>query len=181
MNTEYEKGKVVSYPAGLFHLDGSITLILLTLLMVAAPAGLRAESLTFPLFSIDVASGWNHRVEEHPRGSDGRGSLISIVRPGGVGVIRMQSNIPPVEVSKSALRNLTNVDAATALVWKEWGDFSGYQHSYIEGGTFHRLWWLKNELTLLFIVYECDRDAQQVDIEMIDKMVNSIKSAGMDN
>ena len=177
MNTETytdEKEKRVysSYP---FHRQLSMTKRVLALLIVGIAASLSAETLSFPEFSIDLATDWKHRVEERTFVSDERGELISIYRPDGVGVLRIQSYVAPDVVSKIVLRNLTNVEASTELTWLEGGDFSGYQYSYTESGSFYKQWWLTNERTILFIVYNCDADAQQIEIEAIDKMVSTIK------
>ena len=89
-------------------------------------------------------------------------------------MLTLQSWVAPADVSNDALRNLTNVEP-TKLEWLEWGDLSGYQYSYTERGSFYKQWWLTNERTVLFVVYECDADAQGIEIEVIDKMVNSIR------
>ena len=155
----------------------SMTKRALAVLILGFAAGTSAETLTFPVFSIDVATDWQHRVEERTSGSDERGELISISRPDGVGVLKLQSWVAPADVSKDALRNLTNVEP-TKLEWQEWGDLSGYQYSYTERGSFYKQWWLTSERTawtILFIVYECDADAQEIEIEAIDEMVDSIR------
>jgi hypothetical protein len=161
----------------------------LALLILGFAAGSSAETLTFPVFSIDVATDWKHRVEERTSGSDERGDartterarwssqLIIISRSDGVGVLTLQSWGAPADVSNDALRNLTNVEP-TKLEWLEWGDLSGYQYSYTERGSFYKQWWLTNEptaRTILFVEYECDADAQEIEIEPIDEMVNSIR------
>ncbi len=151
---------------------------LIALLIVGIASNLRADTLTFPVFSIDVAANWKHRVEERTLVSDERGELVSIYRPDGAGVLRIQSYVAPDDVSQGALRHLTNVEASTKLRWQEWGDLSGYQYSYTERGSFYKQWWLTNGRTILFITYDCDADAQQIEIEAIDKMVNSIKMNG---
>ena len=154
----------------------------LVLLIFGIAAGASAETLTFPVFSIEVETDWKHGVEE--RASDDRstsdsetlrwGELISIYRPDGVGKLRVQSWVAPADVSQAILRNLTNVEP-TKLESQEWGDVSGYQYSYTERGSFYRHWWLTNERTVLFVVYDCDPDAQEIEIEAIDTMVGSIR------
>ena len=156
-----------------------MTTRVLVLLIVGIAASLSAETLTSPVFSIDVATDWKHRIEERAPVSDGWDDLISIYRPDGVGILNIQPFIAPGDFSKARLRLLTNVEASTQLTWHEGEDFSGYQHSYTENGSFYKQWWLTNERKILFIVYTCDADAQpieiEVEIEAIDKMVNSIK------
>ena len=148
---------------------------IIALLILGFAADLSAETRTFPEFSIDVVNSWKHRVEKRAFVSDERGELISIYRPGGVGVLRIQSYVAPGDVSRVVLRNLTNVEASTRLTWQDWGDFSGYQYSYTESSSFYKQWWLTKERTILFITYNCDADAQQIEIEAIEKMVNSIR------
>ena len=147
----------------------------LVLMIVGIAASSGAATLSFPVFSIDVGDDWKHRVEERNTVSDELGELISIYRPDGVGVLKMQSYVAPNDVSQVALRNLTNVEASTKLRWQEWGDLSGYQYSYTERRSFYKQWWLMNERTILFITYECDAGAQEIEIEAIDKMISSIR------
>ena len=151
-----------------------MTKLFITLLIVGISASTTAETLTFPVFSIDVATDWQHRVEERVFASDERGELITIYRPDGVGRLKMQSWVAPADVSQVGLRNLTNVEP-TKLEWQALGDVPGYQYSYTERGSFHKQWWLTNERTVLFVVYECDADSQGIEIEVIDNMVNSIR------
>jgi len=43
-----------------------------------------------------------------------------------------------------------------------------------ENGVFYRQWWLANERTILFITYQCDPEAIDIETEVIDKIVQSI-------
>ena len=175
MNTEPYRGEKGINSSSPLHMEQSLTKRVLALVIIGIAASLSAETLTFPEFSIDVATDWKHSVEERTFVSDVRGELISIFRPDGVGVLRIQSYVAPDDVSKVVLRNLTNVEASTRLTWQKWGDFSGYQYSYTESSSFYKQWWLTNDRTILFITYECDADAQEIEIESIDDMVNSIQ------
>ncbi len=49
---------------------------LLPFLIAGITACLGAETLAFPVFSIDVATDWKHRVEEHTLVSDERTILF---------------------------------------------------------------------------------------------------------
>ena len=69
---------------------------------------------------------------------------------------------------------MTNVDWSTPLIWQNWGDFSGYQYDYLELGSFYRQWWLANEMTSIFIVYESSSESDDIEIDEINKIVNSI-------
>ena len=142
----------------------------LAILILGFAAGSSAETLTFPAFSIDVATDWKYGIEEHGEW----GELISIHRSDGVGVLKLQPWVAPADVSQGMLRNLTNMEP-TKLKWQEWGDLSGYQYSYAERGSFYKHWWLTNERTVLFVVYECDADSQGIEVEAIDEMVSSIR------
>jgi len=116
-------------------------------------------------FGIEVEDGW---VQEEV------GGLISIYPPHGNGVLKIQSYRAPSVVDKEALRNLTNVDLATSLTWQDWGDFSGYQYDYPEGGSFFRQWWLVNQRTLIFVVYESSVEPEVADTDEIDRIVSSM-------
>ncbi len=70
---------------------------------------------------------------------------------------------------------LTNVERSTVLEWQDWGDFSGYQYSYVENQSFFKQWWLSNEGTILLITYESSDNEPQVEIGTIEEMLNSIK------
>ncbi len=147
----------------------------LAFLILGTATSLSAETLTFPMFSIEVETGWKHSIEGHSPASTERGGLISIFRPDGVGVLRIQLYVAPGDFSKARLRLLTNVEASTQLNWHEGEDFSGYHHSYTENGTFYKQWWLRNERTMLLIIYDYDAGVQQIEIEAVNKMVKSIK------
>lgn len=133
-----------------------------------------AERLAFRGFTIDLVAGWTHRVENRTLEADRPAELVSISRPEGPGVLRIQSYAAPRDGSQDLLRNMTNVDMSTALSWQNWGEFSGYVHEYDERGSFYRQWWLARERTLIFITYRCDTGLQGADIELVDAMVRSL-------
>ncbi len=135
-------------------------------------ASVSAESLTFSEFQIDKLDGWQHLVEQSS--GSARGDLIDIHHPEGVGTLMMQSYSAPSVVSVDVLRNLTNVDESTRLVWEQWGDFSGYQHSYSEHGTYFRQWWLANDRTILFVTYSCDPEFRDAEADAVEEMLRSL-------
>jgi len=69
---------------------------------------------------------------------------------------------------------MTNVDGSTPLVWQEWGEYSGYQYDYLEMGSFYRQWWLAKERTIVFIVYSSNTESKRIEIDEINKIVESI-------
>ena len=69
---------------------------------------------------------------------------------------------------------MTNVDSSTPLTWQKWGDYSGYQYDYLERGSFYRQWWLANKRTIIFIVYDSDTESKDIEIDEINKIINSI-------
>ncbi|MCH7537854.1 MAG: hypothetical protein IID57_08375 [Proteobacteria bacterium] len=116
-------------------------------------------------FGIEVEDGWvKKEVDE----------LTSFYHPNGDGVLKIQSYSAPGVVDKERLRNLTNLDWSTPLAWQDWGGFSGYQYDYSERGSFFRQWWLVNQLTIIFVVYESSVELQETDIDEIDRIVNSM-------
>ncbi len=133
-----------------------------------------AETLAVPPFQIEVEDGWVHSIERGPQADHEWGDLISINHPNGNGILKMQLYSTPDFVSKEILRNMTNVDSSTPLTWQKWGDYSGYQYDYLERGSFYRQWWLANKRTIIFIVYDSDTESKNIEIDEINKIVNSI-------
>lgn len=133
-----------------------------------------AETLSFPSFRIEVEDNWVHNIERGSQAHNEFGELISIFHPSGNGILKIQPFSAPDSVKQERLRNLTNVDSATALDWQDWGDYSGYQYDYSDGGSFYRQWWLANERTILFVVYDSNTEITDIEIDQINKIVNSI-------
>jgi len=148
----------------------------LGLLLAGISTSSMAETLTFTDFGIDVASDWTHTVERGKTVGDAEGDLISIYLSGSSAVLKLQSYVAPTDVSRSRLRMLTNIDSSTDLTWQDWGDFSGYEYSYVERGSFFKQWWLLDQGTIIWATYETDADEQRVEIETIDSMIGSITS-----
>jgi hypothetical protein len=69
---------------------------------------------------------------------------------------------------------MTNVDSSIPLAWQNWGDYSGYQYDYSEGGSFYKQWWLVNERTLIFIVYDSNTEITDIENDEINTIVNSV-------
>ena len=72
------------------------------------------------------------------------------------------------------MRNLTNLDPSVPLSRQNWGDYSGYQYSYSERGSYYRQWWLANGRTMVFITYRCDFESRDIETEAIDEIVRSL-------
>jgi len=137
-----------------------IKLLLLTMLLtVWAPAQ------GAPAFGIEVEDGWVQEEMEE---------TTIFYHPNGDGVLKIQSINVPADVGKERLRLLTNVNWSTPLAWQDWGGFSGYQYDYSERGSFFRQWWLANQRTIIFVVYESSVELQETDIDEIDRIVNSM-------
>jgi len=149
--------------------------ILLAIAVFGITTTSNAETLSFPSFRVEVEDGWVHNIERAPQARLEAGELISIYHPNGNGILKMQSYSAPDFVSKEILRNMTNVDWSTPLIWQNWGDYSGYQYDYSEQGSFYRQWWLVNERTIIFIVYDSNVETKDIETDEINKIVNSIK------
>jgi hypothetical protein len=133
-----------------------------------------AATLSFPSFRIDVDDGWVHTVEGGPSTHDEAGELINIFHPNGDGVLKIRPYRAPDLVSQENLRNMTNVDSSTPLTWQNWGDYAGYQYDYFEKDSFYRQWWLVNESTIIVIVYDSHTEANGIEIDEINEIVDSI-------
>ena len=149
--------------------------ILLTIAVFGITTTAYAETLNFPSLQLEVQDGWVHSLERGPQSHNDVGELISICNPGRNGILNIQSYSVPDFVSNEILRNMTNVDSSTPLTWQNWGDNSGYQYDYSEGGSFYRQWWLTSEKTIIFIVYDSDTESSVIEIDEINKIVNSVK------
>ncbi len=155
-------------------MSDSMMKILLVIALFGMTTSSNAETLSFPSFRIEVEDGWVHSIERGPQSHHEVGELVSIYHPNGNGILKMQSYHAPDFVSKEILRNMTNVDWSTPLIWQNWGDYSGYEYDYLETGSFYRQWWLANERTIIFVTYQCDPESKDIDTEEIDKIVRSI-------
>lgn len=148
--------------------------ILFAIAIVGITTIANAETLTFPTFRIEVEDGWAHNLQRGPEAHNELGELINIYHPNGNGILKIQSYSAPDFVSQETLRNMTNVDSSTILNWQNWGDYSGFQYDYSEGGSFYRQWWLAYARTIIFIVYDSITESTDTEIEEINKIVNSI-------
>ena len=142
------------------------------IIFVALATNLKAETLSFPCFQVEIPTGWEHSIENSP--ANDRGSVVILRHPNTAGSLTMLSYEAPDVVNEDRLRNLTNVDASSPLTWQKWGDYSGYQYDYLERGSYYRQWWLANERAMMFITYQCDPESKDIDTEAIDKIVRSI-------
>ena len=146
----------------------------LSVTLFALAPGLFAQTLSQPLFRVDVDDGWVYSIEKRPQSPDGWGDLVSVHHPSRTGVLKILSFSLPNLVDPTRLREMTNVDWSEQLDWESWGDFSGYQYSYSEKGMFHRQWWLAGEKTIVIFVYSAGAEPKQVEKNEINKIVRSI-------
>ena len=155
-------------------MSGSMMKTLLAVAIFGITTSSNAETLSFPSFRIEIEDGWVHSLERGPQAHNAFGELINIFHPNGNGILKMRSFSAPDFVSKEILRNMTNVNWLTPLTWQNWGDYSGYQYDYMERGSFYRQWWLANERTIIFIVYDSITESKDIEIDEINKIVDSI-------
>ncbi len=155
-------------------MSGSMMKILFAITIFGMTTSSIAETLSFPSFRIEVGHGWVHSIERGPQANHEWEDLISIYHPNGNGILKMQFYSTPYLVSKDRLRNMTNVDRSTPLIWQDWGDYSGYQYDYFERASFYRQWWLANETGIIFIVYNSNTESKDIEIDEINEIVNSI-------
>ena len=155
-------------------MSGSMMKTLLAVVIFGMTTSSNAETLAVPSFRIEVEDGWVHSIERGPQAHHEWGDLISIYHPNGNGLLKMQAYSAPGFVSKEILRNMANLNWSTPLIWQNWGDYSGYQYDYSERGSFYRQWWLVNERIIIFIVYDSNIESKDIEIDEINKIVNSI-------
>lgn len=155
-------------------MSDSMMKMLLAMVIFGITTSSNAETLSFPTFRIEVEDDWVHSIDGGPQAHHELGELIRIYHPNGNGILKMQSYSAPDFFSQEVLRNMTNVDSSTPLTWQNWGDYSGYQYNYLERGSFYRQWWLANERTIIFIVYDSNTESDDIEIDEINKIVKSI-------
>ncbi len=151
--------------------------IIVALIAASLASSLLAETLSQPSFRIEVDDGWVYSIKKGPQAEDDRfnwGDVISIHHPDRPGVLKIHSLRAPT-VDPMRWRELTNVDWSVQLDWESWGDFSGYQHSYFEKGSFHRQWWLTDGKTVVFFVHSPGVESNQAEINEIDEIVRSLQ------
>ena len=154
--------------------SGPTMKILLAISIVGIATTSIAETLSFPFFRIEVEEGWAHSLETKSDAQNEDGEPVTIYHPNGTGTLKMQSYAAPDSVDKEILRNLTNIDSSIPLAWQNWGDYSGYQYDYSEGDSFYRQWWIVNDRTIIFIVYDSNTESGDFEIDEINKVVHSI-------
>jgi len=144
-----------------------IRILLATSLFVmgASPS---AETLSFASFQMKLEDGWKHRI------TGGDGEQVTIYGPDGKGTLEILAFHAPRSVSAEVLRNMTNVDHSVPLTWQDWGDYSGYQYDYSEGSSFYRQWWLVKGTEILLVVHTGDALSNDIEIDVINKMVGSL-------
>ncbi len=151
--------------------------IIVALIAASLASSLLAETLSQPSFRIEVDDGWVYSIKKGPQAEDALfswGDAISIHHPNRPGVLEIRSLRAPT-VSPERLRLLTNVASSEQLDWESWGDFSGYQHSYFEKGSFHRQWWLTDGKTVVLFLHSPGVESNQAEITEIDRIVRSLE------
>lgn len=150
------------------------TSAMLTFAMLAAAMDATAESVSSATFRIDIEDGWVHDIEAAPGADPNWGNVIRVRDPNGPGVLTLRSYTGPAIVEPDVLRNMTNVPFTTSLTLQPWGDYTGYQHDYVEGASFYRQWWLTHENVVVFVTYQCSAELSEREIEPIDALVDSL-------
>jgi len=145
---------------------------ILAITVFAMTTSLNAETLSFPSFQIEINDSWERIDENWP--VDDLLSTVTLRSPNGVGVLKIGFYGALAIVSEGALRRLTNLESSIPLTWQNWGDYSGYQYDYLERGSFYRQWWLASEKTIIFVVYDSNTESKDIEIDEINKIVNSI-------
>ncbi len=129
-----------------------------------------AELLELTTFRIDIKDGWTYEIDS------GNRKQIDIFHPDRNSSLTLITISAPALVTADTLRNMTNVDLSVPLTWQQWGDYAGYQYDYAEGDSFFRQWWLARDAEVLLVVYTSNAISDDVEIDVINRMVNSISA-----
>ncbi len=129
-----------------------------------------AELLELTTFRIDIKDGWMYEIDSGDR------KQIDIFHSDRNSTLKLMTINAPALVTADTLRNMTNVDLSAPLTWQQWGDYAGYQYDYAEGDSFFRQWWLARDAEVLLVVYTSNAISDDVEIDVINRMVNSISA-----
>lgn len=120
-------------------------------------------------WSIELQSGW---VGEHDE------DCSTIYHPDGVGALQISAYTKDSEVTNEDLKEQAqdHVEAGAKLAESESGDFQGYTLAYGVDGEFWQHWYVCAGCTLLFITYNSDPEDREKEIDIVKKMVASMKA-----
>ena len=131
---------------------------------------LESKVMSLGSFEIAIPDGWQYETATQPN----KQVVTQIFRPDKDGVLQIGSIISlPEKPSQNRMRLLTNVDSSIDLTWQKWGDLTGYQYDYAEGGKFFRQWWLTHHNKIIFVVFSSKVKDESVR-NVIDEMVKSL-------
>jgi hypothetical protein len=150
--------------------------VLVAVACLGLTANAAAETMSLDSMSIELPSGWVHRVDKASPPDSRFGNQITVRRTEGVGTMYLQTYTATESVNWDTLSDLTNVPITAPLVKQNWGGFSGYRHDYVEKGLFHRTWWLAQDTNVLFVTYQCDAGQQHLEIDQVENIVRSLSS-----
>ena len=135
-----------------------------------------AQTLSIGSVQVELANGWIHSVKGAAALDARLDDRVTIRNPGGVGDVTIQTLAAPENVSAQALRLLTNVEETEPLTMQVWGDYSGYQHDFVENEVFYRIWWLARDEQLVFVTYQCTAELLGSEIHDVEQIVLSLRA-----
>lgn len=102
---------------------------------------------------------------------------ISFVADNGVGALQISAYLKDGKVTDDDLKELIEdeIPPDSKPVTFELEDFRGLAAEFRFAGHFWRMWLLTKEKLLLYITYNCEFTDREVERELADKMINSLK------
>lgn len=128
------------------------------------------ETFSSQWWEIDLPDGWEAEPEEH---------CVTISDPNGVGALQVGAyQKPDGIVNEDNLLDATELEPLSRknLEKKRYKDFEGFHYTFSADDRFWRKWWLRSGYTMMFVTYNCAFAARDVESEIIDKMVSSLKN-----
>lgn len=123
-------------------------------------------------WTVEVPGEWSARV------TDG---VLALTRAGGVGTLRLRSEVLESPVADSDLREAAREDLDRGVRDRpvEAGDFRGIELFYAtEDGVSRRRWYLRSGSLLLLAAYECEFGAAVSEDSEVDEILASLRAAG---
>lgn len=120
-------------------------------------------------WSIELLSEWNAEEEE---------SSVSISAEHGVGALQISAYRHDGEaVTDEDLNDFAEDELVGAIIPQDvsCGDFRGIAISYVKDESFWRKMWLRSGSLLLYVTYNCAAEDQAIEVESVNRMLNSLK------
>ena len=128
------------------------------------------NTLSTSLWKLILRPQWEGELDE---------DCATACRPGGVGALQLSAyQKDNGAVTDDDLLEFASESVPTDTLAQpvRLGAFSGLSYRYLEGATVWRRWFLRAGRTLLFVTYNCDQGAADVETDDVDLTLHSLQA-----